>query len=163
VEGGGDGGGGGGEGPAANVEGIVNHRGNPLHQKSRAGPRRPADENQDRQLRSRKRERLRQLVDRIGRIRVHLLIALLTRAARGVDQVLRAFEFGDEPVERRPFRRRRRVGLTCVLGAHCSFRSASAGASSASRTRERISKIEIIGRKRIKRKKRATKNPMVPT
>ena len=104
----------------------------------------PAAEHDGRQLAVVDVERLGERLDRVRRVRVELREAFLARAPRRVHERGRVFELGHQAVD--------------PGAAH-----SSASRTFASGRIARISKIEIIGRMRMKRKSSAMKRPMVPT
>ena len=83
------------------------------------------------------------LLHRVGGVGVHLPVAGGVDGRRRTNDLGRGVELGQEPVERR--------------AAH-AFSSLGAAPG----TRVRISKIEIVGRKRMNRKKSVRKRPNVP-
>src|SRR5262249_60522609 len=88
--------------------------------------------------------RVGEFLDREGAVGIHGPVAGVLGAACGVDQLGRPLELGQQPVDRRP-----------PSHASASFPSASGGLM-------RISEIEIMGRKRMERKKSVPKSPIVP-
>src|SRR5262249_818221 len=102
-----------------------------------------AAEDEGRQLAVMDVERLGERLDRVRRIGVDPREALLAGLPRRLDEVLRALELGHQAVELR--------------SGH------SASSIFASGRIARISKIEIIGSRRMKRKSSARKRPIVPT
>src|ERR1700704_4424453 len=92
-------------------------------------------------------EGLRQLLDRVGRVGVDLLVAGLVNAPRRLHHLRRPFELRHQPPEGRG---------GGGAGHACSSRTSAPG------TMVRISKMEMTGMKRTKRKKRVKKRPMVP-
>src|SRR5262249_49413941 len=81
-----------------------------------------------------------------GGVRVHVAVARFVRRAGGVHELAEVAELGHQAVDGRP-----------------SFHAADSSSNFASGSMVRISKIEIIGRKRMKRKNKVRKRPMVPT
>src|SRR4051812_1495671 len=95
-------------------------------------------------------QRLGELLDRKGRIGVHAAIAGLVGAVRRGHQGRRVLELGDQAVG--------------VAGVHMTRRSSRTSSSTLADGRMvRISKIEIIGRKRRNNSSSATNSPIVPT
>src|SRR4029077_5498157 len=84
------------------------------------------------------------LFDREGRIGFDLAISFFAHQASGRGESRGVFELGHQAVDRCP---------------HFSMPSAT----SASGSKVRTSKIEIMGRERMNRKKRKKNRPMVPT
>src|SRR5207253_8707205 len=97
-------------------------------------------------------DRLVQAVNRKGRESVHLRVALVSCRLGSASQLLRAGEFGDDSV--RPFddSADRHQMLFSTVG--------SSAIGWASGTSVRISKIEIIGRKRTNRNSRNRNRPI---
>src|SRR5262249_59624432 len=89
---------------------------------------------------------LGQRLHRDRRVGVHVPVSRLVRRARGVDELLQVAELGHEAVNRRS-----------------PPHAADSSSSFASGSMVRISKIEIIGRERMKRENNARKNPMLST
>src|SRR5262245_18256170 len=90
-------------------------------------------------------EQLAELPHRDRRVGVHVAVARFVRGAGGVHQLVEVGELGHEAVDRWP-----------------SLHAAGSSSTRASGSMVRISKIEIIGRKRMKRKKSVRKRPMLP-
>ena len=112
-------------------------------------------------------QRLCQLVDRVRRVGVHLPVAGLARAARGLDQSDRRLELADQPVDVRS-RRSRRAGFPDPRrdvarnnGAARPSRSFSLTASACG-TSVRISNIAICGSHRMKSEKNVKNKPSDP-
>src|SRR5207244_12550265 len=102
-----------------------------------------SNQNQQRQADVMMAYRVGELFDRIWRIRVHLSISGFPLAARGGDQRGRILELGHQTVDRRL--------------AHLA-----SSATSACGKMVRISKMEIIGRKRMNRNSKLRNSPNVP-
>ena len=109
-----------------------------------AMPSRPAGERELRHVRLVQVQRVEHVLHRVGRVGVHLAVAGRVDRLGGLHDLLRGVELGQEPVER--------------LGA--AHRSSSAGWAAG--TSVRISKIEIVGRKRMNRKNSVRNRPIVP-
>src|SRR5262245_21403349 len=92
-------------------------------------------------------QRLVQFLNRYRRVRVHFPVPLVVRSTRGFDQNRRRVELGHQAVDGRP--------------TGWFHRAVPSGFASG--TSVRISKIEIIGRKRRNRNSSARNKPMVPT
>src|SRR5215216_6423206 len=92
-------------------------------------------------------DRLRERLNRVGRVGVHAPVALFVSAVGGRHHVARIVELGHHAV-RRQARRLSHAALSSLI--------------SASGTSVRISKIEITGRNLRKRSIRKKKNPIVP-
>src|SRR5712691_11659299 len=94
-------------------------------------------------------ERLRELLDGVGRVGVHLAVAGLVRLPGRLHDLRRAFELRHEAPDGRGGGR---------LARHdaCSSRTSAPG------TMVRISKIEMTGMKRMKSRKSVKNRPSVP-
>src|SRR5207247_9959394 len=134
-------------------------------------PAQQHEQGQDRRLDA---ERRAQLLHRKGRVRVDALVAGLAHARGRCDQRARAVELGEQTPDRRPLHQYPSLALTQYpllaltnilrSRSRVSFARAHAGSfTSASGRLVRISKIEIMGMKRMKRKKSVAKRPSVPT
>ena len=109
-----------------------------------------ADQHDERQLRVVDAERVVKFLDRERRIRVDAAVALGLRAVRRRDERVRIVELGHQAVDRRQ----------CASPPRqASLRSSSTRAAGSS---VRISKIEIIGRKRRNRNSSVRNRPIVP-
>src|SRR6266851_904648 len=93
-------------------------------------------------------ERLRQLLDGIGRVGVHLAVTGLVRLPGRLHHLRRAFELRHEPPDGRDGRLARHDAV--------SSRTWAPG------TMVRISKMEMTGMKRMKRRNRVKNRPRVP-
>src|SRR5947208_1158083 len=91
---------------------------------------------------------LPQLLDGVGRVGVHPAVALVAYGVGGGHDLGGSLELRHEPPEG---------------GAGRGLAHAPPSRTSAPGTMVRISKIEITGMKRMKRKKRVKKRPRVPT
>src|SRR5439155_649648 len=131
------------EGLAPDVHRVLDDRRPVLEAVPRHQPRDTAEEHQQRQARMVEAEGLGQRLERVGREGVDLAVARLVDLAGGGDDLCRVAEFGHEAVE---------AGLR--------HRLPSCG--SAPGRIVLISKIEMAGKKRTKRKSRVTNRPRVP-
>ena len=109
-------------------------------------PTRPPIEHDQRQPRVARAERFVQLLDRKRRVRVHAAVALVVRALGRRDQRGRIVELGHQAVDRE-------LGSTSLIQSSSTFASGRI---------VRISKIEIIGRKRRNRNNSERNRPIVP-
>src|SRR5205814_2431031 len=111
-------------------------------------------EHDQRQTRAGHPHGLVQTVDRVWRERFQLRVAGLARGVRGVEQLLRTGELRDHAVG---------PGHDPAdAAAHAAHGSCPSGCGSAPGSIVRISKIEIIGRKRMKSASRKRKSPIEP-
>ena len=131
------------QGPAGDVDGEIDDRDVVLQQV----PGEPADDaaqqHDQRQLVVVQMERIGQLLDGERRVGIQLAIAFFACGARGRHQGGGSFELGHQSVDRLD---------------QLSTSSSTLAAGSSVRT----SKMEIIGRRRMKRKNRNRNRPMVP-
>ena len=126
--------------PAADVHRITDNRNPVLHEVAAQAAEQGADQHHQRNFVAMEADGFRQALDRERAIGVDLLVAGLAGAVGRIHQRIDGIEFGHDPVD---------------LGALHSLTSASG-------SRVRISKIEIMGRMRTNRNMQARKKPMVP-
>src|SRR5262249_19917739 len=142
------------EGFAADVDRIIDHFHPVLHEEPTHGADNSSNQDDDRQSRAAKADRFSQFLDRKRRIAVNLSITGLIGLARGRDELARTIELGHDAVDLW-------VWFTFFHMTYRTYRTYASSTSASGRI-VRISKIEIIGRKRINRNSNAKKNPIVP-
>src|SRR6185436_10380117 len=126
---------------AADVERVRDRRRPVLKEEAAQTAGDPADEHDERKTARRIAERMLELGNRERRVRVHAPVPRVPRALGGVDERRRVGELRHQPVD------------VPVCRHQSTFASGSI---------ERISKIEIIGRKRTNRNSSARNSPIVP-
>src|ERR1051325_4593033 len=138
--------------PAADVERIADDVRVPAHEESAETAEETAGEDDGGHAGVRHADRLVQSVNGKRREGVHLRVARLARGGGRIEQLLRTVELRDDAVG---------AGEDSADGHQCPPPSPAVCAS-ASGSIVRISKIEIIGRKRRKRASRKRKRPIEP-
>src|SRR6266849_2491282 len=136
---------------AADVHRIADHVRVPAHEEAAETAEDAAGEDDLREIRQVKPDRLGQTVDRKRRVRFEIGVAGLARAIGRIEQRLRIEELGDDAV--RPFER--------LADRHHSS-SSPCPAVCAAGSIVRISKMEIIGRNLMKRNSRKMNRPIEP-